>query len=86
MTFNGSLYAAEHEDGGGNAQWINEVNAALGNPDIHILVDLGALDEGELNPQVVFRNAVAKGRAAKGDVKSVRGTAPWRLSVTAVRR
>ncbi|MFD9002113.1 ricin-type beta-trefoil lectin domain protein [Streptomyces sp. NPDC059582] len=81
MTFNGSLYAAEHEDGGGNAQWINEVNAALGNPDIHILVDLGALDEGELNPQVVFRNAVAKGRAAKGDVKSVRGTEweMWRI-------
>lgn len=81
MTFNSPLYSAEHADGGGNAQWINEVNAALGNPDIHIIVDLGDLDDEQPNPQTVFRDAMAKGRAAKGNVKSVRGTEweMWRI-------
>ncbi|WP_406483301.1 polymorphic toxin-type HINT domain-containing protein [Streptomyces sp. NBC_01615] len=79
MTFNGDLYSAIHEDGGGNAQWINEVNAALGNPKIHIMVDLGDLDDAEFDPVAVFRSAAANGRAAQGDVESVRGT-EWEMS------
>ncbi|WSX17942.1 polymorphic toxin-type HINT domain-containing protein [Streptomyces sp. NBC_00988] len=77
MTFNGDNYSVIHKDGGGNAQWINEVNAAVGNRDINIVVDLGGLDDAQEDPVLVFHNAATKGRAAK-KVEDVRGT-EWEM-------
>ncbi|OIJ68462.1 polymorphic toxin-type HINT domain-containing protein [Streptomyces mangrovisoli] len=81
MTFNGDLYAYKHENyEGAFPQWADEVNAALGNPDVHIIVDLGGLAEDESDPVAVFQNAVSKGRAVNHPEKT-RGTEweMWRI-------
>ncbi|WP_327404297.1 polymorphic toxin-type HINT domain-containing protein [Streptomyces sp. NBC_01288] len=63
MTFNGPNY--QNYLSISTPQWVDEVNAALQNPGVDIVVDLGTLDKdmkGSFTPIEIFMNAVTNGK------------------------
>ncbi|MER7753210.1 LamG-like jellyroll fold domain-containing protein [Kitasatospora sp. NPDC097643] len=59
MTFNGDRYKYFHKTA--QPQWVREVNASVGNPDINLAIDLGGLHPGS-DPTAIFDLAAKNGR------------------------